>query len=121
MNLRALSDLNFVETMTVPNGSMYYDSETNKFRCYQDGAWTNCIGSGGGGISGSGASEQVTFWNGGTSVTGDSSLYWDNTNKTFGAGTNSPDSNYKITTVGGGIKLKGSTTGSSNYALYAEN
>ena len=106
MNLRALSDLNFVETMTVPNGSMYYDSETNKFRCYQDGAWTNCIGSGGGGISGSGASGQVTFWNGGTSVTGDNSLYWNNTDKTLGVGTISTDPNYKITTNIGGIKAE---------------
>lgn len=32
---------------TVGNGSMIYNSTTNTFRCYQNGAWTNCIGSGG--------------------------------------------------------------------------
>jgi hypothetical protein len=31
------------------NGAMYYDSGTGKFRCYQAGTWTNCIGLGGGG------------------------------------------------------------------------
>lgn len=30
------------------NGDMYYDTGTNKFRCYQNSAWTDCIGTGGG-------------------------------------------------------------------------
>jgi hypothetical protein len=30
------------------NGAMYYDVGTSKFRCYQAGAWTDCIGSAGG-------------------------------------------------------------------------
>lgn len=27
-------------------GAMYYNNNTNKFRCYQESAWTDCIGSG---------------------------------------------------------------------------
>ncbi len=31
------------------NGVMHYDSVSNKFRCYQNGAWVDCIGAGAGG------------------------------------------------------------------------
>ena len=31
------------------NGAMYYNSNAGKFRCYQAGAWADCIGAGGGG------------------------------------------------------------------------
>lgn len=34
---------------TGTNGAMYYNSSLGKFRCYQAGAWANCLGSGGGG------------------------------------------------------------------------
>jgi hypothetical protein len=33
------------------NGGIYYNSNAGKFRCYQNSAWTDCIGAGGGGIT----------------------------------------------------------------------
>ena len=38
-----------------------------------------------------------------------------------GIGTTAPDANYKLTTVGGGVKAKGSTADSTGFALYTEN
>lgn len=37
----------------VANGSMYYNTSTNKFRCYQNNAWIDCAGGSGGGGSSS--------------------------------------------------------------------
>lgn len=42
------------------------------------------------GISGSGASGQVTYWDGTSSVSGSNNLFWDNTNGRLGIGTNVP-------------------------------
>jgi hypothetical protein len=43
-----------------------------------------------GGISGSGASGQVAYWNGTSSQSGSNNLFWDNTNGRLGIGTNAP-------------------------------
>jgi hypothetical protein len=35
---------------TGSNGVIYYDSTANKFKCYENGAWTDCISAGGGAL-----------------------------------------------------------------------
>lgn len=71
------------------NGVMYYDSGMNKFRCYQNGAWADCVGAAGG-IGGSGTATRVAFFTAGTTIGSDNGLYWDNTNKRLGIGTTNP-------------------------------
>ncbi len=68
------------------NGAMYYDTATDKFRCFAGGGWMDCIT--GGTVTGIGSAGQVAFWNGTNSQTGDSGLFWDNTTKHLGIGTN---------------------------------
>jgi len=43
-------------------------------------------------VSGTGVAGQVAFWSGTGSQTGDNELFWDNTNKRLGIGTNVPNS-----------------------------
>ncbi len=45
----ALDNYNQATDPTGVNGSMYYNTNLSKFRCYQAGAWADCIGAGGGG------------------------------------------------------------------------
>ena len=51
-----------------------------------------CVSGGGGGgtITGSGVSGQVTYWNGTSAITGESAFSWDATGKKLGIGTSTP-------------------------------
>jgi fibronectin-binding autotransporter adhesin len=44
----------------IANGSLYYDTTMNKLRCFENGLWTSCIGSGGGG-GGNGSDLQSAY------------------------------------------------------------
>jgi predicted Fe-Mo cluster-binding NifX family protein len=54
-NLFVLDSYNNGTDPTGVNGAQYYNTSLNKFRCYQNGAWTDCIGAGGGGSTLQGA------------------------------------------------------------------
>ena len=54
------------------NGSMYYNTTTNKFRCYQNGAWADCVG------GGSSLTSAFVLKESNESVTGSTTLQDDN-------------------------------------------
>ena len=47
-------------------------------------------------ITGTGTNGQVAFFNGATIQSGDNGLFWDNTNKRLGIGTNSPNGRFSV-------------------------
>jgi hypothetical protein len=51
---------NASDPSTPVNGDAYYNTGSNKFRCYENGAWTNCIAAGGGAPGGASGTIQ---WN----------------------------------------------------------
>lgn len=66
---------------TAIEGTMYYNQNSNKFRCYQNTTWTDCIGAGGGGPIGS--DTQVAFNDAGTE-SGDAGFTFNKTTQTLG-------------------------------------
>ncbi len=60
-----------------------------------------------GGIGGSGAAGQVSFWTGTTSLAGSSNFSWDNTNQRLGLGTSAP---YTQLTLTGSLGFTNATT-----------
>jgi len=76
------------DTSTDPSGTegaMYYNDIANKFRCYQNTGWTDCIGTGGGGGSPGGSDTQIQYNNAG-SFGGDADFVWSSTGNTLTLG-----------------------------------
>jgi hypothetical protein len=71
---------------TGANGVIYYDSTANKFKCYEGGAWKDCISAGA--IGGSGTTNYLAKWTASTTL-GNSIIYDNGTN--VGIGTTSPN------------------------------
>ncbi len=71
----------------------------------------SCVG-GGGGVSGSGATNKVTYWDTSSTISSNALFSWDNSNVRFGVGTTSPGA--RLSVAGGG-----SASGMSNAILYS--
>jgi len=74
-------------------------------------SWTSV---GAGTLTGSGTANQVAFWNGTSSHSGNSNFTWDNTNNRLGIGTSSPGNVVEINSGTGGasgLRLKQLPTG----------
>ena len=76
---------------TGSNGIIYYDSTSNVFKAYQNGAWVNLISTAG--VTGSGTANNLTKWTGSGTV-GNSLIYDNGTN--VGVNTISPSSTLTI-------------------------
>lgn len=68
---------------------------------------------GGGGITGTGAAGQVTFFTGASAVSGDNTFFWDNTNKRLGLGTVTPGVRLDIHSTNVIAQFNGTTTNSA--------
>ena len=77
------------------------------------------VGGGGGSIAGGGAAGQVSFFTGASAISGDSALFWDNTNKRLGIHTKNPGRNLDI--HGTNIIAQFNGTGTSNAYLDFQN
>ena len=64
----------------------------------------------GGSATGSGATGQATFWTGASTISGDNTFFWDNTNKRLGLGTATPGVRLDIHGTGVIQQLNGTTT-----------
>ena len=67
-------------------------------------------------VSGSGTSGQVAYFNGTSSITGESNLFWDATNDRLGIGTNSPNQRLE---VNGRIRVSSDGTNGGDMAVDA--
>ena len=71
-------------------GRIYFDSVANKFEVSENGGAYVPLIPVGGGVGGTGAAGQATFWTGVAIVSGDNNFWWDNVTKRLGIGTNAP-------------------------------
>lgn len=71
-------------------GRIFVSTDTYAFYRDNGTSWDLIGGPGTGTITGSGATNQVAFWNGSSSITGENNLWWDSVNNHFGINTNAP-------------------------------
>ena len=93
-------------TLRIPGG---FDGQVLTFEAASGNAvWKNAPAGGSGGLSGGGQATRLAFWNGISSLSSSSNLYWDSTNFRLGIGTSSPATALE---VNGQIKINGGSPG----------
>jgi hypothetical protein len=86
---------------------------TDTFVIQRDNGTTWDSLGGGGSITGSGIAGQVTFWSSASAISGDSTFFWDNTNKRLGLGTVTPGVRLDVHGTNVLQQLNGTTTNSA--------
>jgi hypothetical protein len=115
---------NFTVTGTEVDGS-----PTNELQTLSTGTNTLTLSNGGGtvtvdtdpasDVTGSGANGQVSFWTGAQTQNGDNGLFWNNTTKRLGIGTNTPGQLLDIVSSGQSLlRIKGGTGTNQGSAHY---
>lgn len=115
------------DPVTADDGSLYYNTTDNRFRCRENGVWKFCDTSiSGGSITGAGATGQITFFSDPATISGSYNLFWNNVAGRLGIGTSAPSaalsvgstSQFQVNSSGGiaaatGITSSGTITFSS--------
>jgi hypothetical protein len=96
---------------------------TDTFAFYRDNgtSWDLIGGPGTGTVTGSGAVNQVTYWNGTSTITGDNGLYYDSTNDFLGIGTATPGASIDVHSTINVIAQLNQLTATNNSLLAFQN
>ena len=92
-------------------------TEGSNITLTQTSATEITIAASSGGISGSGSSGQVVFWDGTSSINGNNNLFWDNANNYLGIGTTSLSELFEIHGADPSMVIKNTTYGSGESTL----
>jgi hypothetical protein len=99
-------------------GRMFISTDTYAFYRDTGTGWDLIGGPGTGTITGSGATGQVSYFNGSSTLAGSNNLFWDNTNGRLGIGTITPGQSLDIHSTGNVlVQLNNTTTGNSSIAF----
>jgi hypothetical protein len=98
------------------NGMIHYNTSTNKFRAYQNGAWTDLIGGGGGGGLPSGSAGQTLVCYSGTIWVATNTIVMNSGR--VGIGTTSPVAGF-IADVNGGLRVSGNINFSPDGSVFS--
>lgn len=99
-------------------GLFVYDSIVSKLFFWDGSGWQEPLLSSGGFITGSGNNNEIAFWNGSSSLNGNSNFVWDNANGRLGIGTTNPNTTVQVEGTGSFFFRMRSTE--SNGSAYSE-
>jgi hypothetical protein len=100
-------------------GRIFFRTDS-PYGIYRDNGttWDQIAGSGGGGITGSGAATQIAYFDSATNLTSSANLFWDNTNARLGINTATPGSSLDIHSTAQSIIQANNTTLGNSFVSF---